>query len=220
MARVVRLSAEEWASAVNHAEAAAIGDEVGAGDADSLVAAVAQHLVAPVRASFIATSGQAGTITRLTLVEDRALLVTQPIAEGDGETRFSGDVQVVFAGADEVWAAVSSTLAPIPALRAPASASAAKELEVVPAGDVTGLLEREQANLQVRVEAWRVAARPAVVWARLWSVVDDRLLDVRSADGELTVVERGYGAVAAELEWALVGAVEAATGAAHIAEEQ
>jgi hypothetical protein len=215
MARVVRLGAEEWADVVTRAQAAAIGDESGAGEPDSLVAAVAQHLVAPVRASLIATSGHAGTITRLTLVEDRALLVTQPIAEGGGDTKVGGDVQLAIAGVDELWAAVSATLPPVSALRAPAVPERSADVTAIATGDVVPLLEREQANLQVRVEAWRQASQPAVVWARLWSVVDGRLLDVRTADGELSVVERGHGAVAAELEWALVGAVEAATGAAR-----
>ena len=214
MARVTRLGAQDWAIAVTRAKAAATGDEKGAGVPDSLVAAVAQHLVAPVRGSLVATAGGVGTITRLTLVADRALLVTQPMAADGAGTQLSGDVQLVFADPDEIWEAIATSLPPLAALREPNfAAGSADDAQPVAPDQVGALLEREQANVQVRVEAWREAARLAVVWARLWSVVDDRLFDVRTADGELRVVERRYGSVAAEFGWALVGAVEATTGA-------
>ncbi|MBK8460843.1 MAG: hypothetical protein IPL43_12215 [Micropruina sp.] len=211
MARAMRLDAEQWASVVARAQAAAIGDAEKAGEPDSLVAAVAQHLVAPVRASLVATAGRLGTMTRLTLVDDRALLVTQPMAEQAGETRVDGEVQLVFAKPDEIWTAIASALPPLAALRAPAAAAAPAEAVALAADQVAALLEREQANVQVRVEAWREATQPAVVWGRLWSVVDDRLLDVRTSEGALKVTERPFGSVAAELQWALVGAVEATT---------
>jgi hypothetical protein len=70
------------------------------------------------------------------------------------------------------------------------------------------LLDAEDANLQVIVEAWPTPERPTTVWGRLWSVVDGKLLDIRRHDGEITPVERPAGSVAAELQWALVGAID------------
>ena len=71
------------------------------------------------------------------------------------------------------------------------------------------VLDDEEANLQVVVEAWPTPDRPTTIWARLWSVVDGKLLDVRRRDGVVTPVERPAGSVAAELQWALVGAIDA-----------
>lgn len=211
MTRVMRLDAERWADVVARAEAAATGDATAAGAPDPLVAAVAQHLAAPVRASLVATSADAGTITRLTLVADRALLVTHPIAELNGETRTSGDALLAFARPEEIWPAVASSLPALDALRAPgvATGSVLREAGELDGEPAMALLEREEAGLQVEVGAWRDAGSPAVVWARLWSVVDGRLFDVRRSDGRVRLAERPHGAVAAELEWALAGAVEA-----------
>jgi hypothetical protein len=81
------------------------------------------------------------------------------------------------------------------------------------------VLSDEDANLQVIVEAWPTPEwpapgaptpeRPTTIWVRLWSVVDSKLLDIRRRDGEITPVERPAGSVAAELQWALVGAIDA-----------
>jgi hypothetical protein len=49
-----------------------------------------------------------------------------------------------------------------------------------------------------------------VVWARQWSVTDGRLLDVRThEDGSMKLAERPPGSVAAELRWAMLGAIDA-----------
>lgn len=216
MPRVMRLAAVDWADVVNRAQAAARGDASSAGDPDPLVAAVAQHLTAPVRASVVATAGKVGTMTRVTLVADRALLVTQPIAERAGTLRPADQVEVVFATPDEIWPALAARLPTLDALRtsriAARSSSKRPILEGEPAVE---LLAHEQANAQVTVEAWRRTDGPAVVWARLWSVIDGRLYDVRSDDGQIRMAEREAGSVASEWQWALVGALDATTGAAE-----
>lgn len=214
MSQGMLLSAEEWTTAVTRAEAAAAGDAAGAGEPDPLVAAIAQHLLAPVRIQLIATAGERGTATRVTIVDDRVLLVTQPLAEVDGQIAVGGEAQLAFARPEGIWPAIAETLPPLQAFQLGRPEPGAADREI-PASEANGLLAREQANLQVRVEAWQEVTVPARVWARLWSVVDGRLLDVRTRQGELRVTERPAGSVAAELEWALVGALDvvAQTGA-------
>lgn len=208
--RILELDAKQWAAVTAEAR--------DGGGATAVGTALAEHLGAPVRATLISTSGSSGTVTRLTMVGERVLLVIQVIAERDGETFLAPGAELRFATVDELWPALTAALPPFEALRAPASAvpggGEGTSPSSSPAGDraeLIRLLDGEQANLQVTVEAWRNAEAPAVVWPRLWSVVDGKLLDVRTDDGELAPVERPAGSVAAELQWALVGAVDATT---------
>lgn len=206
--RILELDAKQW-SAVR-------AEALKGGGVTAVGTALAEHLGAPVRATLVSTSGSAGTVTRLTMVGDRVLLVMQVIAERGGETRLAAGAELRFVTADELWAALAPALPPFEALRAPASAASGAQgapTSSSPAADraeLVRLLDDEQANLQVTVEAWRDGEAPVKVWPRLWSVVDGKLLDVRMDDGVVAPVERPAGSVAAELQWALVGAVDAA----------
>ncbi|MEV0894696.1 hypothetical protein [Promicromonospora sp. MEB111] len=211
--RILELDAKQWAAVTAEAR--------DGGGATAVGTALAEHLGAPVRATFISTSGSNGTVTRLTMIGDRVLLVIQVIAERDGETFLAPGAELRFATADELWPALTAALPPFEALRAPASAvpgpAQGSEPGTGPVADraeLIRLLDDEQANLQVSVEAWGTSDAPQVVWPRLWSVVDGKLLDVRTDDGAPAPVERPAGSVAAELQWALVGAVDATTPAA------
>lgn len=208
--RILELDAKQW-SAVR-------AEALKGGGVTAVGTALAEHLGAPVRATLVSTSGSTGTVTRLTMVGDRVLLVMQVIAERAGETRLAAGAELRFVTADELWPALAPALPPFEALRAPASAvppgRQGAPTSSNPAGDraeLVRLLDDEQANLQVTVEAWRDGEAPVKVWPRLWSVVDGKLLDVRTDDGEPAPVERPAGSVAAELQWALVGATDAAT---------
>ncbi|MFD6140083.1 hypothetical protein [Promicromonospora sp. NPDC060271] len=207
--RILELDAKQW-SAVR-------AEALEGGGVTAVGTALAEHLGAPVRATLVSTSGSTGTVTRLTMVGDRVLLVMQVIAERGGETVLAAGAELRFATADELWPALTPALPPFEALRAPASAvpgALGGTTSSAPAGDraeLVRLLDDEQANLQVTVEAWREGDTPVKVWPRLWSVVDGKLLDVRTDDGAPAPVERPAGSVAAELQWALVGAMDVAT---------
>lgn len=208
--RILELDAKQW-SAVR-------AEALKGGGVTAVGTALAEHLGAPVRATLVSTSGSTGTVTRLTMVGDQVLLVMQVIAERGGETRLAAGAELRFVTADELWAALAPALPPFEALRAPASAvpgaqgAPASSNPAADRAELVRLLDDEQANLQVTVEAWREGEAPVKVWPRLWSVVDGKLLDVRTDDGAPAPVERPAGSVAAELQWALVGATDAATG--------
>lgn len=222
--RILRLDAEQWATVQEQAREGGGGTAVGT--------ALAEHQKAPVRATLVATSGDRGSTARLTLVDGRVLLVLQAIAERDGETVIAPGAELRFVQPENLWAALQAALPPIAALRAPASAvgapltdpasaDAADATDSPTSADPTKprpsadqawpatALDHEEANLQVIVEAWPTPERPTTVWARLWSVVDGKLLDVRRRDGAITPTKRPAGSVAAEFQWALVGAIDA-----------
>jgi hypothetical protein len=208
--RILELDAKQWAAVTAEAR--------DGGGSTAVGTALAEHLGAPVRATLISTSGSNGTVTRLTMIGDRVLLVIQVITERDGETFLAPGAELRFATVDELWPALTAALPPFEALRAPASAVPSGAVGTPPSSgpvadraELLRLLDDEQANLQVTVEAWRETEKPSVVWPRLWSVVDGKLLDIRTDDGEVAPVERPAGSVAAELQWALVGAVDATT---------
>ncbi|MEU4360767.1 hypothetical protein [Promicromonospora sp. NPDC023987] len=181
------------------------------------------------RATLVATSGDRGSIARLTLLDGRVLLVLHVIADRDGETVIAPGAELRFVRPEDLWAALQAALPAAAALRAPAGAASAAAADSPTPDNLTpdnptrddtarplttaekvwpaAVLADEEANLQVVVEAWPTPDRPTTVWARLWSVVDGKLLDVRRRGGETTPVERPAGSVAAELQWALVGAI-------------
>jgi hypothetical protein len=211
--RILELDAKQWAAVTAEAR--------DGGGTTAVGTALAEHLGAPVRATLVSTSGSSGTVTRLTMVGDKVLLVIQVIAERDGETFLAPGAELRFATVDDLWPALTAALPPFEALRAPASAARVApqgqpqtDGPVLDRAELVRLLDDEQANLQVSVEAWGASATPQVVWPRLWSVVDGKLLDVRTDDGALAPVERPAGSVAAELQWALAGAVDATTPSA------
>jgi hypothetical protein len=199
---------DEFDEVVRRSLAAAVGDTEGAGDPDSVIAGFAQHLAAPVQATLIAVSGVKGVAIRYTVADDRILVVAQPLVGVDGEVRPYGDVQLIFARPSESWATVAQLLPPFDALRA-GSITRGRDFEesLLPLSDARW--GSEEANLQVRVEARPRRPAPAVVWGRWWSVIDGDLFDVRRRDGEMVGVARPAGSVAAEFEWALVGAFDA-----------
>ena len=120
----------------------------------SWAAAIGQHLVAPVRATLRATSGAVGATTRLTLVDDRVLLVHDAV-RGAAEahelevTEVSAHVDVVLVRVDDLWRAVAAFLPPLEQLTAGARPSRAHgtatttldhaETQRLHARDVTGL---------------------------------------------------------------------------------
>ena len=195
--RILQLDAEQWATVQEQAREGGGGTAVGT--------ALADHREAPVRATLVATSGDRGSVARCTLLDGRALLVLQAIAERGDQTVLEPGAELRFVQPEHLWTALQAALPPVDVLRAPASAVG--ESWSATARPPTSA--SEEANLQVTVEAWPTTERPATVWARLWSVVDGRLLDVRMRDGEVIPVERPPGSVAAELQWALVGAMSA-----------
>lgn len=219
--RILQLDAEQWSTVQEQAREGGGGTAVGT--------ALADHQHAPVRATLIATSGGRGSIARLTLLDGRILLVLQTIADRDGETVAPPGAELRFVQPENLWAALQAALPQFEVLRAPASAVGAVSADAAPGptlddapGPAAGsgaagtdkvwpaaILDDEEANLQVIVEAWPTPERPTTVWARLWSVVDGKLLDVRRRDGEITPMERPAGSVAAELQWAVVGAIGA-----------
>lgn len=197
------LSGDAWGRAVDAARAGRDGDE--------LVAEVARQLAAPVRGTIVASRGDVQTTTRLTLCGEHALLVTQAGRRAaDGRQRFAPERQVTVAAVEDLWAALTEAIPPVDVLRAPAHGGADRGAVVARGAQGVALVDAADARLDLVVEAYDGEV-PCEVWARAWAVVDDRLLDLRSGDGELVVRERTPGAVAAELEWALVGAVAAVT---------
>jgi hypothetical protein len=213
MAILMDLSGPAWQDVLEKAMAAAVGVAELAGEPDPLVAGVAQHLTAGVRAIFLATSGASGVAVRYSLVADRALVIAQPIVDRDGEIQLIGEARLAFAAPGESWETIAGLLPPFEVLVAPSTkADPSFSGEQVAAQD--SRWAREQANLQMRVEAWPTPERAARVWGHWWSVVDDRLYDLRRREDELVGVERPAGAVAAEFAWALVGAMDLLAAAA------
>ncbi|MEU4385250.1 hypothetical protein [Promicromonospora sp. NPDC023805] len=204
-AKTLRVEADAWTR---------LQESARGGSDDGLAGILAEHLIAPVKALLVTTQGDRGVRTRLTMVRGELVLVTQRMALVDGETRIEPGAQITFSDPEALWPALARTLPDMSVLRAPADAVANEPdrrlTDLTPEG-VAELLGREEANLQVSVEAYREGGVPAVQWGRLWSVVDGRLIDVRTRDGEVRLVERPAGSVAKELRWALVGAVDATT---------
>lgn len=204
--RTLRVETEEWQQLQQDARADAT---------DGVAGILADHLAAPVKVLLVTTAGDRGVRDRLTMVGGQAVIVTQRMAAVEGETRVEPGAQITFTGPDELWSSLARTLPDTELLRAPASAAVDDDQPLdLPLADAQALLGREECNLRVQVEAWRGGDTPVMVWGRLWSVVDDRLIDIRTDDGELRLVERPAGSVAKELRWALTGAIDVTGGAA------
>ena len=179
-----------------------------------LVELLSDHVDAPVRATLRATAGGSGVLVKITIEGAQALLVAQTIHEtAEGGLDIGGDAEIAVTEVGELWSYLAERLPAFPVLRAAASADTA------PTGDRLALSDPawmdEQANVLVQVEAWPGSsfgdggpAEPVRQWVRWWSVLDDRLYDVRFRDGAGIAVERPAGSLAAEFQWALVGALD------------
>ncbi|MBE1874233.1 hypothetical protein [Myceligenerans pegani] len=187
----LQVETEEWRRLVRAARA---------GATDGVAGILADHLDAPVRALLVTTAGGRGVRSRLTLVGGRAVTVTQRIESVEGGTRVEPGVRITVSDGDELWRSLAATL---PDSEPPSTQ----------ADDADHLLGPEESNLRVRVDAWRGSDRPVMVWDRLWSVVDDRLMDVRTDGDELRLLERPAGSAAEELRSALTEALDAASRA-------
>jgi len=203
------IQADEWQDLLQRARAAANGDEQGAGDENIVVAALAEHMSAPIRASLTCTMGDIGVFIRLTLVDDRVLLVVDPIAAADEEVTVSPEVQLIFANISEMWAILSSALPPIDCLRARTTqlrGAAPEELNLTVEERDT-FFDQEQANLQVIVEAWDEDTK-LVQWGNWWSVVDDHLYSISTVERQLVIRAWQPGAVALVFRQTMVGAFD------------
>lgn len=205
-------------------------------------AALGQQASAPVRAVMQSRHGEVSGSTRLTIVDDRALLVHHRFAsrvgsDGSPEVGLFRDVVVSFARVQDVWLVLREMLPALSVLRAaPEGASGRTVATVVTAADVpalTGeisashlpllarrLAEDEEASVAMIVEAWPTPDRAAVRWSRLWAVAGGELMDVSiHGDGTAELRPEPAGAVASELQWALWGAAKVSADGADDARE-
>lgn len=186
--------------------------EPSSGTRDSLAQILAEHRDAPVRGRLVAVNRDRGVQTDLSMLGGQIVLVTRRLAQVDGQKRIEPGAQVTFTTADGLWQALGRTLPNVPQLRAAASATGGipdQDLDLSHAAAMA-FVGREDFALRVLVEAWTGTEAPAVIWARQWSTTDGRLLDVRTnEDGTMKLTERPPGSVAAELRWAMLGAIDA-----------
>lgn len=237
--RSVRLGGEQWAAAlaqvaartdrgpdsmppVEESGAAVFG--VGQRIAPSPVDLLVRHGSAPVRASLVATAGSRGSVARASLVGEEVLVIFQAIAEHDSRVLIEPGAELRLATPQTLWAALQAAIPPLDLLRAPAKAaghepapghSSRSGIDLghgIDNGAVWPGARLDDADvvLQIVVEAWPTPDRLAGFWSRLWAVADGILFDVQRRDGTLTRTPRPAGSVAAELQWALAGAMSIA----------
>lgn len=179
-------------------------------DEESLAAVVAEHLSAPVRATMVGAAGGLGMLVRLTQAADGALIVAQPVRDVEGRTVPDGSVQLSYAPSPS-WRELAELLPPVEALRAAAVQGTHSDGCVVVLPDPAG--GEVEASLHLRVEAWIPGVETPKVWVHAWVVRDGELFDLRHRDGGVVAVQRPAGSVAAELEWAMAGAIDVIAGA-------
>jgi hypothetical protein len=238
--RSARLDGDQWAAALAQVsthkdggpdsappvqESAAAVFRVGQKVVPSPVDLLVRHGSAPVRASLVATAGSRGSVVRASLVGEEALVILQAIAERDGRVLIEPGAELRLATPRTLWAALQAAIPPLDLLRAPANAVGHEPApehvsrtgmdlgpdidDGVPWPGVT--LDDADVVLQIVVEAWPTPDRLASFWSRLWAVADNTLFDVQRRDGTLTRTPRPAGSVAAELQWALAGAMSVNT---------
>ena len=237
--RSVRLDGEQWATALAQVSTRAadgpdstppvqeppaavfrVGPKVMPSPVDLLV----RHGSAPVRASLVATAGDRGSVARASLVGGEALVILQAISERDGRVLIEPGAELRLATPQTLWPALQAAIPPLDVLRAPANAvghgprreDADQTAKVSTPGIDDGApwpgATLADAVLQIVVEAWPTPDRPTSVWSRLWTVADETLFDVQRRDGTLTRTPRPAGSVAAELQWAIAGAISVNAG--------
>jgi hypothetical protein len=234
--RSVRLDGEQWAAALAQVssradsgsdsappveESAAAVFRVGPNVAPSPADLLVRHGSARVRASLVATAGSRGSVARASLVGEEALVILQAIVERDGRVLIEPGAELRLATPRTLWSALQAAIPPLDVLRAPASAvghdpgpedsDGTATISIPGIGDGApwpgATLADPDAVLQIVVEAWPAPDRLASFWSRLWAVTDDTLFDVQRRGGALTRTQRPVGSVAAELQWALAGAL-------------
>lgn len=224
--RRIRLDAEQWSAAIERLRRATgvRRDAEGPGPIEVL----ARHAVAPVRARIVSAAGSKGAAVRLSIVGDEVLLILQATARDGERTRVGPGAELLVCEPRSLWTALRTALPPVDALRAGAGdpdnttdrpPPSATEPDGANRTDLaTGALDTpeplpgETARLLVAVEAWPTPGQPAAVWMKRWSVADGSLFEIIDADGPARR-PRPAGSVAAELQWALAGAVDVAGSA-------
>ncbi|GAA4693212.1 hypothetical protein APR04_002225 [Promicromonospora umidemergens] len=148
-------------------------------------------------------------------------MIVQAITERDGRVLIEPGAELRLASPQTLWPALQVALPPLDVLRAPANAVGHEttpgdtDRSDSPAGtDIDDgapwpgtTLDDADAVLQIVVEAWPAPGRLASFWSRLWAVDGDTLFDVERRADTLTRTPRPAGSVAAELQWALAGAL-------------
>lgn len=233
--RRVRLDADHWADVLARAGSTVAGSANGTGP----IGTVSRHITAPVRARLVASAGSRGSVTRLSIVGSEVLMVLQATVARGGQTVVEPGAELRLCDPETLWDALQAGLPPSALVRAPAAVgyptapakggSVSGEAPVEPSSDRTmgvsdiphpgaalvhdeTAIAEESIGLLVTVEAWPTSAQPTAVWMRRWSVVDDALLDIRTSGGRITRTSRPAGSVAAELQWALAGAIGVVSG--------
>lgn len=207
---VIKLDADRWEAVMD----AVLDSGTCALASDrNLVELLSDHVDAPVRATLRATAGGAGVLIKLTIEGAQALMVAQTIHEtADGGLDVDRDAEVAVTDIGDLWTLVADQLPALDVLRTAGSADNAPTGVRLPLSDPSWM--DEQANVLVQVEAWPGSSftdgpsEPVRQWVRWWSVLNDRLYDVRFRDGAGVAVERPAGSLAAEFQWALVGALD------------
>lgn len=179
-----------------------------------LVELLSDHVDAPVRATLRATAGGSGVLAKITIEGSQALMVAQTIREtSDGGLDIDGNAEIVVTEVAELWSLLAQELPALAVLRAAGTSDTAPTGVRLSLSDPVWM--DEQANVLVKVEAWPGSSfgeggpsEPVRQWVRWWSVLDDRLYDVRFRDGAGVAVQRPAGSLAAEFQWALVGALD------------
>lgn len=181
---------------------------------EPLASALAEHRVARVRGLVTAVGGVRGVRTRVTVRGGQVVVIARRLARVEGETRVEPGALVSFCTVEAMWPAVARMLPDVDVLRASSRVAAGpvgRSLELSQQA-AAERLEREEFAVQVRVEARPTGDGPVVEWAKQWSVADGRLVDVRLRGRQWALTERSAGSVAAELRWAIIGAIDATGG--------
>ncbi|MBN9105045.1 MAG: hypothetical protein J0I14_08585 [Propionibacteriaceae bacterium] len=208
---VIKIDADRWEAVMD----AVLNSGTRALASDRhLVELLSDHVDAPVRATLRATAGGSGVLVKITIEGAQALMVAQTIHEtADGGLDIDGDAEIAVTELGDLWSLLAAELPALPVLRAAASSDNSPTGVRLLLSDPVWM--DEQANVLVQVEAWPGSSfgeggpsEPVRQWVRWWSVLDDRLYDVRFRDGAGVAVERPAGSLAAEFQWALVGALD------------
>ncbi len=217
MTQSIAMEGLSWQDVMGRVSALADRDAEGAEDVDPVAVAVAQHLLAGVRAFVVATHGDEGVAIRYSKVGPQALVVVQPITRRDDHIAAVGDPTFRMVHASQAWQAIAGYLPQAAIFGASVIEGSFQGRDLAPGDDGWA---NEVANLQMSVEAWPTPERPVRSWAHWWSVIGEHLYDLRLRDGSWIGVERPRGSVAAEFEWAVAGATDVLASAQRSADAE